>query len=137
MDTGYDPSGNSNSSFHVGADILNSLIVNYFFKFLHAWYMLGFDKATYLSPLYRFTLSITLSKTLRGSDVPLFLGFTNIVSIIFYSFVEFIIMWYTFLVISFIQYKEYIIFLISFIKISGVLPAFTCASSIGNLWRIC
>ena len=30
-DTEYDPSGNSNSSFHVGADILNLLFLYDFF----------------------------------------------------------------------------------------------------------
>ena len=39
-----------------------------------------------------------------------------------------------FLVISFIQYKEYMICLISFSsKSSEVLPTFTCARAIGNL----
>ena len=40
---------------------------------------------------------------------------------------------YTVLVISFAQYKEYMVCLISFTKLSDVLPAFTCASAIGNL----
>ena len=43
---------------------------------------------------------------------------------------------YTFLVISFARYREYIICLISFSKFSDVLPAFTCTSDIGNLWSI-
>ena len=43
---------------------------------------------------------------------------------------------YTFLVISFARYNEYMIFLISFTKFSDVLPAFTCASAIGNLRSI-
>ena len=34
-DTEYGPSGNSNSSFHVGADILNLLFLYDFFIFLH------------------------------------------------------------------------------------------------------
>ena len=34
-DTEYDPSGNSNLSFHVGADILNSLLLYEFFMFFH------------------------------------------------------------------------------------------------------
>ena len=64
----------------------------------------------------------------------------NIVSILFpkfYNFNEIIILLYTFLIISFAWYKEYIICLIWFSKISDVLPAFTCASAIVNLWRIC
>ena len=31
----YRPSGNSNSSFHVGADTLNLLLLNDFFMFFH------------------------------------------------------------------------------------------------------
>ena len=51
----------------------------------------------------------------------------------FYNFIEFIILLYTFLVISFSQYKKYIICLISFSKFSDVLPAFTCASTSSNI----
>ena len=39
----------------------------------------------------------------------------------------------TFLVISLPRYKQYMICLISFNKFLDVLPAFTCASAIGNL----
>ena len=53
------------------------------------------------------------------------------------NFIEFIILFYTFLVISFAWYKEYITFLISLRNFSHVLPAFTCTSAIGNLWNIC
>ena len=41
-----------------------------------------------------------------------------------------------FLVISFAQYKEHMICLISLNIFSDVLPAFTCIRVIGNLWRI-
>ena len=44
---------------------------------------------------------------------------------------------YTFLVVSLAPYKEYITCLISFNKFSDVLPAFACASAIGNLWSVC
>ena len=44
---------------------------------------------------------------------------------------------YNFSVISFAEYKEYTICLVIFSKFSDVLPAFTCASAIGNVWRIC
>ena len=54
-----------------------------------------------------------------------------------YTFIEFILLLYTSLVISFARYKEYIIYLISFSRVSDVLPAFTCASAIGNLWSMC
>ena len=40
---------------------------------------------------------------------------------------------YTFLVISFAGYKEYMICLISFSKFPDELPAFTCRKAIGNL----
>ena len=45
-------------------------------------------------------------------------------------------MLYTFLVTSFALYKECMICLISFNKFSDVMPAFTCARAIGNLWSI-
>ena len=67
----------------------------------------------------------------------LFSELINIVSIVFHNFIEFIVLLYTFLVISFARYKEYIICLISFSKFSDVLPTFTCARAIGNLWSIC
>ena len=95
--------------------------------------MLRFHKATYLSLLLRFILSVRLSNSLCESDVLLFSEFINIVSTLFYNFIEFIILLYTFLVISFARYREYIIFLASFSKFSDVSPAFTCASAIGNL----
>ena len=44
---------------------------------------------------------------------------------------------YIFLVVSFAQYKEYIVCLISFSKFSDILPAFTGASAIDNLSSIC
>ena len=66
-------------------------------------------------------------------DVLLFLDFINIVSILFFNFIEFIMLLYTFLVISFARYKEYINFMILFSKFLDVLPTFTCASAIGNL----
>ena len=34
-DADYDPSGNPNSSFHIGADVLNLLFLYDFFIFLH------------------------------------------------------------------------------------------------------
>ena len=95
--------------------------------------MLRFDRATYLSLLFKFILSERLSNSLWGSDVLLFSGLINIVFILFYNFIEFIILLYTFLVTSFFRYKEYMICLISFSKFSDVLLAFTCASTIGNL----
>ena len=37
----------------------------------------------------------------------------------------------------FLLHKEYMIWQISFSKFSDVVPAFTCARAIGNLWNIC
>ena len=99
--------------------------------------MLRFDKATYLSLLLKVILSVRSSNSLWGSDALLFSEFINIVSILFYNFMECIILLYTFLVTSFLWYREYIICLISFSRFSNILPAFTCASAIGNLWSIC
>ena len=95
--------------------------------------MLRFDRATYLSFLFKFIFSERFSNSLLGSDVLLFLEFINIVSILFCNFIEFTILLYTFLVISFAWYKKYMICLISFSKFSDELTAFTCASAIGDL----
>ena len=67
------------------------------------------------------------------SDVLLFSEFINIVSILFYNFIEFMILLNTFLAISFPRYKDYIKCLISFSKFSDRLHAFTCSSATGNL----
>ena len=85
--------------------------------------MLKFDKATYLSLLFKFIVSERLSNSLCASDVLLFSEFTNIVAILFYNFIEFIILLYAFLVIFFSFYKEYMICPISFSKFSDVLTA--------------
>ena len=42
-------------------------------------------------------------------------------------FIELVILLYTFLVICYAEYKEYIISRILFSKFSDVLPVFTCA----------
>ena len=76
--------------------------------------MLKFDKATYLSFLFKFISSEEFRNNLWGSDVSLISN--------------------AFLVISSTRYKEYIICWNSFIKFSDVLY---CASVIGNLWSIC
>ena len=89
----------------------------------------------YLSLLFKFILSERLSNSLRGPDVVLFPEFINILSILCYNFIEFVILLYSFSVIPFAQYEEYIICLISFSKFSDVLP--TCTSAVGNLLIIC
>ena len=97
--------------------------------------MLRFDKSIYLSLLFKFILSERLRNSLWGSDDLLLREFIHIVSILFYNCIEFIILLCNFLVIYLSPNKEYIC-LISFSKFSNVLPAFTCASAIGNLWSI-
>ena len=90
--------------------------------------MLRFNKATYLSFLFKFILSKKFSNSLWVSNVLLFSDFRNIVSILFHDFVEFTILLYTFS-----RCAEYIICLISFNKFS----AFTCAGAILNTWSLC
>ena len=63
--------------------------------------MIRFDKATYLLLLFKSILSERLNNSLQGSDVLLFSKFIKVVSTLFYNFFEFIVLLYTFLVISF------------------------------------
>ena len=100
-----------------------------FLTFFHAYYMLILNKGTYLSLLFKIILSKNWSSSLWGSDILLFWEFMNIVSILFYNFIEFIILLYTFLVFSFAQYKKYMVWRISFSKFSDVLSVF-------YLWNI-
>ena len=97
--------------------------------------MLRFDRATYLAFLFslKFILSERLSNSLSGLNVLLFSELINIVSIMFYNSIEFIILLYTFLVISFALNKKNMICLILFSTFSVVIPAFTYANAIGNL----
>ena len=71
------------------------------------------------------------------SDNLLFSEFINIVFILSYNFIQFIIVLYTFFGNSFTPYREYRICLISFGAFSDVLPVFICEKTIGNLWSIC
>ena len=70
---------------------------------------MGFDEGTYLSLFFEFALSVRLSDNLRGSVVLIFSELINIASILYYIYVEFIMLLYIFLVISFSQNKEYMI----------------------------
>ena len=70
---------------------------------------MGFDEGTYLSLFFEFALSVRLSYNLRGSVVLIFSELINIASILYYIYVEFIMLLYIFLVISFSQNKEYMI----------------------------
>ena len=69
------PSGNSNSLFHVGDYIWNVLFLYDFLKIFHV--MLRFDKAIYLPFLCKSILSVSLINSPWGSDVSLFLEFIN------------------------------------------------------------
>ena len=99
--------------------------------------MLRFDKATYLSLLFKIILSVRLSNSLWRSDVLLFSEFINIVFIFVLYPYWIIILLNIFLIVSFAGYKEYIIWRLSFSKFSDVLRAFTCGRATGNLWNIC
>ena len=66
--------------------------------------MLRSDKAIYLLLLFKFILSMRFSISLLESDVLLISESINIISILFYKFIEFIILPYTFLVISFLLF---------------------------------
>ena len=96
--------------------------------------MLRFDKTITFSPILKSSLSVSLSTKTFYFEVLLFSEFINIVSIVY---IDLIMLWYTFLVLSFDWYKEKTICLISFSKLSELLPAVTCARAIGNLWSIC
>ena len=56
------------------------------------------------------------------SDLLMFSEKINIVSILFYKFIELIILLHTFVVISYAWYKEYIISLALFSNFSDELP---------------
>ena len=114
----------------------------------NTWVIIGFvwlfyifpclvNACKYLSFIFKAILSERLNNSLWGSDVLRFLEFINIVSILFYNFIEFIMLLYTFLVIYFAWYRKYTICLVSSSKILDELPAFTSARSISNPWIIC
>ena len=67
--------------------------------------MLRFDSATYLSLLFKIILSVKFSNSAWGSDVLPFSEFRDRASILCFKFTDFIILLYTFLVISFAKYK--------------------------------
>ena len=68
--------------------------------------MVRFDKATYLTLLFNTILSESLSNSLRGSYVLLISEFINIASILFYNYIEFLILLYSFLVIILLDTKN-------------------------------
>ena len=82
--------------------------------------MLRFYKATYLSLLFKFILSERSSTNLYGSDVLLFSECIDVVYICIISIWN-LLYCYTFLVISFVQYKKSMISRISFHLLVPVL----------------
>ena len=68
--------------------------------------MVKVDKATYLTLLFNAILSESLSNSLRGSYVLLISEFINIASILFYNYIEFLVLLYAFLVIFLLDTKN-------------------------------
>ena len=99
--------------------------------------MLRFDKVTCLLFLY-FILSTRLTNSQWGPTVLLFLELVNMVFIfvIYLYWINYIVIFIFSKLICLIQ-RIYITWRISFSKYFCVLPAFTCATAIGNLWSIC
>ena len=84
----------------------------------------------YSSLLVKFILSARLRNNLCRSEVLLFHEFTNIVSILYFIYIEFILLLYTFVVISLARHKEQNV-------LPDVLPALTFESAVGDLWSVC
>ena len=87
------------------------------------------EKARYLSFLCKLTLSAISSVSLWASDVLLILEIINMIYILHVRLL------YTFLVISFVKYKECNIWGNSFNKFSNVVTRSTYANTVVNLWR--
>ena len=81
----------------------------FFFIFALAYYLLRFDKSAYSFLLFQNNLSKRFINRLREPDVLLYLELIYIISIfaLFLYWIGYIV--YTFLVISFTQYKGYVI----------------------------
>ena len=99
--------------------------------------MLKICQETYLLLLFKIILSGRLSNCLWRLGVSLFWEFINIVSTLYYNCIKLVMLLYSFLVIYFSRYKEYIIWMISFSKFSDVLLGSTYLSAISNFWRFC
>ena len=85
---------------------------NYFFCFCMNFLYFScvlFDKAVDLSLLLKFNSSAKLSNSLYGSYPLIFWESKNIASNLYNAFVQFIILLYTLLLISFARYKEHMI----------------------------
>ena len=96
-----------------------------------------FDNATYLLLLFKFVLSERLSNNIWGSDLLLFLEFINKYSLYIITLLNSLYSYIHLLVISFVRYKECMIWRSSFSRFTDVLPAFISARGIDKLWRIC
>ena len=86
---------------------------------------------------FKSTLSEKLNNSQWWSDVLLFLEFVNIVSILFYNFIEFIILLHTFLVFFFLDPKNKWFDRFHLVSFSDLLSDFPCATAISNLWSVC
>ena len=95
-DIEYNPFGNSISSFHVGADILNLLYLYVFFMFFHVYYDLARQ--------YFFHLLLNLvyqeAQVFKHEDLIFKHDFIKLVSV-FCTCIDLIMLLYTFLVTSF------------------------------------
>ena len=80
--------------------------------------MLRFDRVLYLSLLFKSAFSEKLSNSLWGSDLLLFSELIIIVTILFYDFIEFILLLYAFLVTSLLDTNN--------IWFHGVFRCITC-----------
>ena len=89
----------------------------------------------YLLLLFNSILSERLSSSLWWSDVLLFSEVINIVSILLYFFIKFIILLYSFSIIYLRDAKN--LLFATFSNLSDALPTLTSAKAIGYLWSIC
>ena len=80
--TEYDPSGNSNLSFHVGADILNLLLLYKLYVFPRV-INAKTDKATIFSSILRSNLLVSFNIKTCGLGLLLFCEFINVVFIVY------------------------------------------------------
>ena len=87
--------------------------------------------------LFKSILSVRLSNSLWRSDASLFLEFisTVFIFVLYLYLIHYIVIY--FFSNFFARCNKYMICLTSFSKFSDVLPAFTCARTIGDLWNIC
>ena len=87
--------------------------------------------------LFKSILCVRLSNSLWRSDALLFLEFISTVFtfVLYLYLIHYIVIY--FFSNFFARCNKYMICLTSFSKFSDVLPAFTCARTIGDLWNIC